>query len=205
VTNSEPRLTPLPREQWGDEQRAALVAAFGDKVAARFLATGADAAPVPNVVGTLMRHPEMAGPFLVYNSALLREPALDPRLRELAVLRVAWRTHADYEWAQHVRLAERVGISDEEVDAIAAGTDAATWSALERDVLAAVDQLIADYRVGDDTWEHLAERLDERQLIELLFVVGTYTGLAMAFNSFGLELDADLRPSTTPARSEIEE
>ncbi|HEY7440463.1 MAG TPA: carboxymuconolactone decarboxylase family protein [Acidimicrobiia bacterium] len=205
MTEPEPRLVPLPPEQWGEEQRSALVAAFGDKVANGFLATGPDAAPVPNAVGALMHHPALTGPFLVYNSALLRTPALDPRLRELAVLRVAFRTHADYEWAQHVRLAARIGITDEEIDAIAVGADAAGWSDLERDVLAAVDQLVTDYRMNDDTWERLAERLDERQLIELVFVVGTYTGLAMAFNSFGLELDEDLRPSATPSRSEIEE
>ena len=45
----------------------------------------------------------------------------------------------------------------------------------------------------------LAERFDERQLVELVFVVGTYTCLAMAFNSFGLELDDELDPSLAPA------
>ena len=39
----------------------------------------------------------------------------------------------------------------------------------------------------------LAEELDQPQLVELVFVIGTYTCLAMAFNSFELELDPDLR------------
>ena len=64
-------------------------------------------------------------------------------------------------------------------------------------MLTAVDELVDRYRIADDTWNRLAAQLDERQLVELVFVVGTYTGLAMAFNSFGLELDADL--PTTPA------
>ena len=41
--------------------------------------------------------------------------------------------------------------------------------------------------------------------MELVFVVGTYTGLAMAFNSFGLELDADLQATLTTSRPEAEE
>ena len=66
------------------------------------------------------------------------------------------------------------------------------WTPLEAELLAATDQLIDHYRVDDDTWARLAEHLDERQLVEVVFVVGTYTCLAMAFNSFGLQLDPEL-------------
>ena len=188
-----PRLAPLPRERWDDDVRDALRAGFSDEVATRFLSTGPDAIAMPNVVATLMHHPQLAGPFLAFNSVLLRRPALDPRLRELMVLRVAWRTRARYEWAQHVRLATRLGVSSAEIDAISGSPDANAWTPLEALLLAATDQLIDGYRVDDDTWSSLAEELDERQLVELVFVVGTYTGLAMAFNSFGLQLDPDLQ------------
>jgi len=67
----------------------------------------------------------------------------------------------------------------------------------EADLLAATDQLIDHYRIDDDTWARLAEHLDERQLVEAMFVVGTYTCLAMAFNSFGLQIDPELDTSTT--------
>ena len=76
---------------------------------------------------------------------------------------------------------------------------------LEADLLAATDQLIDGYRIDDDTWGRLAEQLDERQLVELVFVVGTYTGLAMAFNSFGLQLDPELQEIATASLSEFEE
>ena len=79
------------------------------------------------------------------------------------------------------------------------------WTPLEADLLAATDQLIDDYRVDDDTWARLAEHLDERQLVELVFVVGTYTALAMAFNSFGLQLDPELQALATTSRSRFEE
>ena len=81
----------------------------------------------------------------------------------------------------------------------------ATWTPLEADLLAATDQLIDRYRIDDDTWARLAEQLDERQLVELVFVVGTYTGLAMAFNSFGLQLDPELQEIATTSLPEFEE
>ena len=198
---SGPRIAPLPRAEWGDDVRAALTTGFSADAADRFMATGADEIPVPNVVGTLMHHPALAGPFLAYNAVLLRRPVLDPRVRELAVLRVASRTGCEYEWAQHVRMATAAGVTADEVGAIA-DDRGASWSAFDAAVLAAADELVDGYRVGDATWQVLASQLDERQLVELVFVVGTYAGLAMAFNSFGLELDADPTPATTPARSD---
>ena len=46
----------------------------------------------------------------------------------------------------------------------------------------------------------LAEQLDERQLVELVFVVGTYTCLAMAFNSFGVQLEPGADAGSVPPR-----
>jgi alkylhydroperoxidase family enzyme len=153
---------------------------------------------MPNVLATLLRHPALAAPFLTYNNVLLRTPTLEPRWRELAVLRVAWRTRSEYEWMQHVRLAARWGITTEEVEAVGRGADAGLWSALEADLLAATDQLLESYQIDDETWARLAQHLDERQLIELTFVVGTYTCLAMAFNSVGLAPDPGLDPAAAP-------
>ncbi len=198
MTEAAPRLAPLPREEWDDDVRAALEAAFPAEVTARFLSTGPDAMPMPNALGTMLRHPAVAGPFLAYNNVLLRAPALDPRTRELVILRVAWRTRAAYEWAQHERLARREAVTDEELAAVADGADADVWSPFERTLLQATDELIDHYVVADATWQRLAEELDEHQLVELVFVVGTYTALAMVFNSFGLQLDPGLDPTLTP-------
>jgi 4-carboxymuconolactone decarboxylase len=200
-----PRLAPLSREKCGDDVRVALTNAYSPELADRFLSDGPEAAPMPNVLGTLMRHPAFIGPFLTYNNALLNSPTLDGRLRELMVLRVAWRTRSRYEWAQHVRLAPRVDITTDEIDALRVDIDPATWTPLEADALAATDQLIDRYRIDDETWQRLANQLDEKQLIELVFVVGTYTGLAMAFNSFGIQIDAELQDVASASLSEFEE
>jgi alkylhydroperoxidase family enzyme len=200
-----PRLAAIPADEWSDDARAALAHAYSDDVAARLLSTEPGSLPMPNALSTLMHHPALAGPFLTYNNVLLQTPTLDPRARELIVLRVAWRTRSRYEWVQHLRLAPRVGITPEEIAAVADGPRADVWTPHETDLLTAVDQLIDGYCVEDDTWVRLAEQLDERQLVELVFVVGTYTALAMAFKSFGLQLDADLQEIATTSPREFEE
>jgi 4-carboxymuconolactone decarboxylase len=185
------RIPPLPREEWGEEEVAAARAGFGERAT--------EMPNVPNVLGLLLRHPQLAGRFLAYNARLLTKPTVEPRLRELAILRVAWSTRAPYEWLQHVRMARMVGVTDDEIAAIAGTGAEHEWSPLEADVLAATDQLLERHRIDDDTWARLASELDERELIELLFVVGTYTALAMVFNSVELELDPDLHEIGAPA------
>jgi alkylhydroperoxidase family enzyme len=147
------------------------------------------------------RRNRLAAKWLPYNDVLLRTGTLDPRLRELVICRVGWRTAAEYEWLQHVRLARDLGVTDAEIDAIA-GRGTVEWTPLEADALAATDALLDGYEIPDALWNRLAERLDEQQRIELVFVVGTYTCLAMAFKSFGVQLDADLVDYPAPRVSE---
>jgi alkylhydroperoxidase family enzyme len=198
MNGAGPRIAPLPVGEWSEEAVAALRASFGEAAAERLLSTGPDAPRMPNVLTTLMRHPGFAGPFLAYNAVLLNTPAVEPRQRELMILRVAWRTRSEYEWGQHVRMAQSCGVTTDDIDAIARGADADLWSPLEADLLRATDELLDNYRIDDPTWDRLGAHLDERQLMEVAFVVGTYACLAMAFNSFGLELDPGLDATPLP-------
>ena len=103
MTDSGPRIPPLPIGEWSEDAVAALRAAFGDAAAERLLSTGSDAPRMPDVLTTLMRYPALAGPFLAYNAVLLNTPAMEPRLRELMILRVAWRTRSTTSWTSGPR------------------------------------------------------------------------------------------------------
>ncbi|HWA64874.1 MAG TPA: carboxymuconolactone decarboxylase family protein [Mycobacteriales bacterium] len=192
-----PRLEPVPKDQWGEAEAAAVRAAMPAAAAERFLSAEPDAPRLANGISSMLHHPQLAAAFLNFNGQLLWEPVLDPRLRELAVLRVAWHTRAPYEWVQHVKLSQRYGVTEREVEAIVDGTDPG-WSSLEADVLEATELLLTTHRVDDATWQRLTEALDARAVIELLFVVGTYSCLAMVFNGLGVELDPDLDPTAQP-------
>jgi alkylhydroperoxidase family enzyme len=117
---------------------------------------------------------------------------LSARDRELATIRTAWLRRAEYEWAQHVRMARRIGLPEEEIDAIMVGPDSAVWGPRDAALLRAVDEIVADRYVSDETWKQLSEHLDRKQLMDLVFTVGCYDLLAMAFQNFGLELDSGL-------------
>ena len=61
-------------------------------------------------------------------------------------------------------------------------------------MLRAVDELIGDGAiVRRDVGRPWPAELDEQQLMDLVFTVGAYEMLALAFRSFGVELDEDLQ------------
>ena len=189
------RIRPLPPQDWSPEVMEAL-AAMRPANPRHPLPPRVKGRPqARNALGTLARNPELLRAFNTFNGYILFASSLSPRQRELLVLRVASVRRSEYEWAQHAILAGDAGIDEAEVERVAAGPDAPGWSPQEQAMLRAVDELIDDGAVGDATWADLATGLDERQLMDLVFTVGAYDLLAMAFRSFDVELDDDLRPS----------
>jgi alkylhydroperoxidase family enzyme len=203
MSDPVPRIAPLPPDAWDDDVRAGLreggaVLAEDMQAALREGDYETLAELLPNSITTPLRHPRLAGSFVAYNALLLREGALEPRWREVLILRTCWRTGFQYEWLWHVRLAPRSGIDHADIEAIAGGSSAGVLTELESDLMAAADQLIERFRIDDPTWVRLADQLDEQQLIEVPYVVGTYACLAMAFNSFGMVPDDVLTTVDAP-------
>jgi alkylhydroperoxidase family enzyme len=188
----KPRLPPLPPGQWPAKMRDALAALRPAEPRHPFPEQGGGRPRGLNALGMLAHHPELTRAFNTFNGHLLFGTTLSPRQRELLVLRVAAVRQAAYEWAQHVVLAGDAGLDADDVARIAQGPDAPGWSPVERAMVRAVDELLADALITEGTWAVLAGELDDQQLMDLVFTVGAYELLAMAFRTFGVELDDDL-------------
>jgi len=187
-----PRIPPLPPGQWSEEMRDAMAALRPPNPRLPFPRQDPDRPKGLNALGTLARHPTLTRAYHTFNGHVLFASTLSARARELLILRVAAVRQAAYEWAQHVIQAGDAGLTPEEIARAAEGPDAAGWSPLDQAMVRAVDELIEGAKVTDETWAALAGELDEQQLMDLVFTVGAYDLLAMAFLSFGVELDSDL-------------
>ena len=179
-------------KEWPEEMRAAL-AALRPAQSRHPLPQTKDRPKALNALGTLARHPALTAAFNAFNGYILFASTLTPRQRELLVLRVAAVRGSAYEWEQHRVLAADNGIDPVEVERIAAGPDAPGWAPFDAAMLRAVDELIGAGEVADATWQLLAAEFDDQQMMDLVFTVGAYEILALAFRSFGIELDEDLR------------
>ena len=140
-----------------------------------------------NIFATLAHHPKLLKRWAAFGGTLLFGGSLPPRDRELLILRTAWLCDAEYEWGQHVGIAQTVGVADSEIERVYADPHSAEWSQKDRALLAAVDELHEGFRIGDETWAILAANYDNRQLIEICMVVGQYHMVAFTLNSLGIE------------------
>jgi alkylhydroperoxidase family enzyme len=151
-------------------------------------AMAAHIANLPEMILTMLRHPDLFACQTAIGLQLLGKGALPARDRELAVLRIGWLCQAPYEWGEHVHIAKTVGVTSEEVERITHGSDAPGWSEHDRALVRAVEELHEDAMISDTTWTTLAKRFDPRQLIELPVVVGQYQTTAYYQNSLRLRL-----------------
>lgn len=192
AASDAPRITPLPPNEWPAEMRGALAAIRPPNPRHPLPSRDPGRPKGLNVLGMLARYPALAQAFNTFNGHILFATSLSPRQREMLVLRVAAVRQAIYEWKQHVVLAADAGLTPDEVARIEEGPYATGWSPLEAAMISAVDELLRDAMVTDATWEVLAAGLDVEQLMDLVFTVGAYDALAMAFRSFAIPLDDDL-------------
>jgi 4-carboxymuconolactone decarboxylase len=171
------RLQPLPADQWDEATRQALSAMRG--------------ADTNNALSTFAHHPALAKAFLRFNVHLLMSSTLPARIRELAILRVAHRRDCAYEWSHHVSMAKDEGITDDQIAAVKTfgGGPVNEFDAFDRAVLTAVDELEEVSELSDQSWAALGERLNDQQRMDFIFTVGCYALLAMAFNTFGVQLE----------------
>jgi alkylhydroperoxidase family enzyme len=148
------------------------------------------AAPPLRIFRTIARHRRLGERMRGLGAAILSKGALDPRDRELAILRTCARTGAEYEWGVHVAaFARPMGIDER---TIAATRDANVDGVDARDalVLRAVDALHDRGRMEDALYAEVAARLDATQILELCALVGFYHAISYVVNVAGTEPEA---------------
>ncbi|MEZ5743947.1 MAG: carboxymuconolactone decarboxylase family protein [Sphingomonadaceae bacterium] len=171
-----PRYAPLTPEETSDEARqmiADIKKAFGIP----------ENNPIPEVSLITLRHPGMFRGQMALGIELAGHGTIPGRERELAVLRVAILCGAPFEWAEHVDIGRKFGLTDEDIDRVLAGSSAQGWSEHEGAVVRAVEELIADKCLSDATWNILAKTWNEQQLIEMPMLVGSYMMTALQQNT----------------------
>jgi AhpD family alkylhydroperoxidase len=143
----------------------------------------------PKVFTTLARHRRLFRRWLFFASALMPRGLLPRAETELVILRVAHNSECEYEWRQHVRLAERAGLDPDEIEHVRRGPDDSRWSHRQQLLLRAADELHKDRTISDSLWADLRPLYSDRELIELCMLVGHYEMLAMTLNALGVQPD----------------
>jgi alkylhydroperoxidase family enzyme len=197
-----PRVPPLLPPEW-DAVAYEAVSAFPsgrDFVLSHY---GTEDARGVNGVGIILRHPALAKAFLTFNNHVAAASNVSRRVRELLILRTSWLRRSEYEFVQHVVLGRKAGLSEAELERVQLGPDAPGWDPVDADLVRAVDELHRDARIQDATWTSLSAHFSTTQLMDIVFAVGCYEILAMAFKTFGVQLEPGADPLDAAARARM--
>jgi 4-carboxymuconolactone decarboxylase len=175
---SSPRISPL-QPPYDPQTEASL---------RKWMPPGADVDPL-KLFRTLNVHADLASRMRALGAGILGHGLIEPRERELLILRTCARAGAEYEWGVHVpAFAKPLGLSDEQIEASAIGdSQDPAWSEADAELIALADELHDTASVSEGLWAKLASRFSEQQLLELLVIAGWYRLLAYVINAVEIE------------------
>lgn len=154
-----------------------------------------DYVTVLNLNRVLLRHPTVAKNFVQYFWDLMYENQLDPRLRELAILRIAWVTGSEYEWAQHWPIALGAGLEPEDLLGVRSWLDHQGFSQADRAVLAATDDVLEAGAVRAPAWAALCSTLEsDAERIEAVVAITGWRMVSSVLQSLEVPLEAGTSP-----------
>jgi 4-carboxymuconolactone decarboxylase len=86
----------------------------------------------------------------------------------------------------HTEIGLKCGLDQAEIERVGSGPDDPGWTPGEAAVLRAMDELNDYSRISDPTWQVLAGIYDNRQLIELITLAGSYHVMAYLMGAIGI-------------------
>ncbi|QIG80851.1 carboxymuconolactone decarboxylase family protein [Stakelama tenebrarum] len=173
-------IAPVPRAEWTQEMRDFFAISEGEQCRSegtRF-----------NIQAVMAKHLPLSTAWVRYNRFIARELELADDLREIAILRIAWRIGAGYEYHQHRAIARRCGLSEDKLAAVAEEVSA-VWSDGEALIVRAADEMWRDNAASEATMAGLLDRFGEKRTMEVLWTIGTYAALGWIANSMRVPIE----------------
>jgi alkylhydroperoxidase family enzyme len=118
---------------------------------------------------------------------------LNPRLRELAILQIGYMTRSAWEFSHHIRIGREVGVTDDEIRAIADETAGrpTVLDPLAKTVLRAAREMTAGLVISDETFAELRRELDNERLTDLVVTISFYNGLVRLLETMQVDVEED--------------
>jgi alkylhydroperoxidase family enzyme len=124
---------------------------------------------------SLGSNPQLRAFFECWLDTFLFNGTVDPRLRELTILRVMWRCNQSFEWANHYRMARNLGVSRDDIVAIRTSTPERDLDGDVAVVVRAAEDIVDRGYLVPDTYAAVREVFtDPGVLSEFLYLVAGY-------------------------------
>ena len=128
-----------------------------------------------NLYRVLLNSPSVADAWQAFNNAVRFQTGLDEQTRELAIMRVAQLTGADYQFQIHAtKYAPEAGISPQQIAALDGSEHSSLFQPAHRALLAYADAMTVRVEVSDEIFDWLRRHYSDSQIVELTVLIGAY-------------------------------
>jgi 4-carboxymuconolactone decarboxylase len=148
----------------------------------------------------LLRSPDLADRFQKVGEYVRFQSSLPARLNELAILIVARKWAAQFEWHAHHQFAMQAGLDPAIAAAIAEGKRPSHMQDDEAAIYAFCTELLDTTQVSDATFRAVANRFGEQGVIDVIGALGYYSLVSMILNVDRYPLPQGIEPPLRPLR-----
>src|SRR4030043_461053 len=130
--------------------------------------------PVLNLFKAVGNSPKVGRNFVRLGNSILSPELLDPKLRELAILRVGNLLRSEYEFTKHVAIGTEAGVTTDQINELSTWGTSKKFTDIERAVLQYTDEVTLNVKVSDSTFANLKKFFDDQAIVKLTATIGYY-------------------------------
>jgi|SRR5579863_2514018 4-carboxymuconolactone decarboxylase len=146
----------------------------------------------------LLRSPEMGDLAQQFGASMRFHSSMPPRLNEFAIIITARFWMAQYEWNAHRRAAAQAGLSEDIIQAVAAGKRPAKMAADEEIVYNFCTEVLKTHQASDATFQATVKAFGEKGVVDIMGVMGWYQFVSMMLNVDRYPLGPGVQPELKP-------
>jgi 4-carboxymuconolactone decarboxylase len=145
--------------------------------------------PIINLYKAVGNSPKAGRNFIRLGNAVLNPDILDPKLRELAILRVGNLLQSEYEFTKHVVIGKNAGVTMDQINDLSNWKSSKKFTDIERAVLRYTDEVTLNVKVSDGTFADLKRFFDDAAIVKLTITIGYYGMVSRILVALQVELE----------------
>jgi 4-carboxymuconolactone decarboxylase len=146
----------------------------------------------PNLYRALGNHPALIAAWTEFAKALRHDTRTPRALRELVILRGAQLMRSEYEWAQHLAMARKAGVSEAQIASLADWRASMAFDAREKAAIAHSEDVTRG-KMSDAVYAEAMRHFDHHDYVELAAVAAFYAMVGRMLDAMGVQLEDDMR------------
>lgn len=146
----------------------------------------------PNLYKALANHRELVRAWTEFSKTLRHDTRTPRALRELVILRGAQLVRSEYEWAQHLPMARKAGVTEAQIKDLPGWRTSPEFSAREKAALA-LGEAVTEGHVDDAVYAEAKRHFDDHDYVELAAVAAFYAMVARMLDAMGVPLEPEMK------------